>query len=321
MSTSRPWLRKLSPAEVPVTPRSVALFRLSEACNNRCPMCSNSGRTQGHFTSTDELLARVERLASWGMRRVVLTGGEPTIHPGFWAVVTALGRHQIAWDINSHGRAFADAAFATRAADEGLERAIISLHSHVPAVASVISGVGQEAWLETVAGVRNLLDSQQVSVMLNHVLTRPNFADVSAYVRWCVERFGTGCTLKLAFPTTVGRGGGWDGLHLRYSEVRAPLGEALATAAELDVQLVFESVPSCVVSAPGERNVSRSGFGETHYLEDLEGQRLIPVRQIEAALALYPASCRGCAALRRCSGVEASYLERWGVAELRALPG
>ena len=85
-----PFMRKRTPRPAPVTATSTALFRLGEVCNNHCPMCSNSGRPEGWITAQGELLRRVDRLKAWGFSRVVVTGGEPTVHPAFWAVVAKL---------------------------------------------------------------------------------------------------------------------------------------------------------------------------------------------------------------------------------------
>src|SRR3954451_18715906 len=122
--------KKNLPDDEPVTSRSAALFRFGEQCNNDCPMCSNTGEASLFFHSTDALLRRADFLHRLGFRRAVVTGGEPTIHPGFWTVVERLAADGFAWDINTHGRSFAKDGFARRAAGAGLKRAIVSRHSH-----------------------------------------------------------------------------------------------------------------------------------------------------------------------------------------------
>jgi len=307
-------MRKLRPAERPVDARSLSLFRLAEACNNDCPMCSNSGRPEAWFTQTEPLLDRVAFLHGQGFRRVVLTGGEPTIHPGFWDVVAALNAHGMTWDVNTHGRSFHDLEFAARARSEGLERAIVSLHSHEVEASCVIFGCKEAAHWETIAGIENLL-SEGVWLMLNCVVTTHNAGHLAEHLRWCVDRFGTGYVFKLAFPSTTGKGGEWGGLSLRYADV---IDEVMATreaASELGLRLVFESFPSCVLDDPQNRNISRSGFGETHYLDDVAGDRVYPIDHIEAALSAYPESCQRCRALKTCPGVAEGYLMRYGAGE------
>lgn len=308
-------MRKRRQERLVVTSRSTALFRLGELCNNQCKMCSNSGRPDAWRIPTDELLRRVAFLRERGIRRVVVTGGEPTIHPGFWEVVAELGNQGIAWDINSHGRSFADPAFTDRAVDAGLERAIISLHSHEASVNCAISGIEPRHHEDTVRGIHNLVDAG-LTVMINLVINTLNAGSLEAWARWCVRNFGRDTVLKVAFPTSLGRGGGWEGIHLRYDDVRDECRGLLRFGREVGVRVAFESIPNCILDTPDLPDLGRSGFGESHYLEDLQGRRLLAIRHIEAALAIWPESCRACSALPLCPGVSEEYARRYGVDEL-----
>lgn len=308
-------LKKLRPAERPVDARSIALFRLGEMCNNKCPMCSNSGRPEAYFIEEGALLERVAFLGSSGFTRVVLTGGEPTIHPSFWAVVGALGRAGIAWDINSNGRSFGDVAFARRARVEGLGRAIVSLHSHRLGPSMKISGVSERGHRETVSGIENLL-AEDVWLMLNCVFSRENIDHIEEYVSYCIERFGTGYVLKLVFPSTTGKGGDWEAIQLTYAEAGPVAQRAAALARAAGLQVAFESFPNCVLNMPRARDTGRSGFGETHYLDDLAGDRVYPIDHIETELSVYGPQCASCQAIRRCPGVASAYAARVGTDEL-----
>jgi MoaA/NifB/PqqE/SkfB family radical SAM enzyme len=304
-------LRKRRPEFVDVTPSSVALFRLGEQCNNGCPMCSNTGRSEAFFIETLELVRRVESLAYKGFRRLVLTGGEPTIHPGFWDVVQSLGKHGVIWDINSHGRTFADASFADRARDEGLEKAIISLHSQDLKTSCLISGVKAKAHHETVQGIKNLCHVG-VQVMVNFVITRQNHHELSSFVDYCEQSFGASVEIKYAFPSTSGKGGQWDGIQVRYHEVEDELRRARERGREVGVKIHVESVPPCILRDANAKNLGRSGFGETHYVEDVHGEAVFSIEHIEASFTGYPSSCRECGVLRTCPGVSLSYLETYG---------
>jgi len=315
--------KKSVPDNAPVTARSAALFRFGEQCNNHCPMCSNTGDAALFFHSTDELLRRAAFLRSLGFQRAVVTGGEATIHPGFWTVVEQLAAYAMTWDINTHGRSFHQPAFARRAVDTGLKRAIVSLHSHHAATSAAIFGANQAAHRETVAGIGCLLEAG-VAVMLNCVLTRLNLAHLEDYLRDGTERFGRAVAFKFVFPSTIGKGGGWSGIAgLRYRETREPVRRLRALAARLRVRIYFESFPHCVIKDLDARNLGRSAFGESHYLDDATGDRVYTMRHIEAELSAFGAACRQCIALRRCSGVSRDYAAQHGVDELtpfRAAP-
>jgi pyruvate-formate lyase-activating enzyme len=307
----------------PITPSSVALFRLGEVCNHHCPMCSNSGRPEGHLIAQPELLRRVDWLHAQGLRRVVVTGGEPTIHPAFWQVAERLAWHEMAWDINTNGSRLADPGWAERAAALGLLRAIVSLHSHDPTRSAAISGIPLRGHAPILAAITEL-QRCGVQVMVNCVLTRPMLGDIAAFVRWCAAQWGSQIILKLVFPSTAGKGGGWAGIDLTYSEVRDDLRAALAVGEAIGLEVVVENVPPCITAADGAgsldvRHVARSGFGETHYLEDLQGDKLFSIEHIEAWFNAYAPRCRGCRALRHCPGVAESYLRRHGSSELSPL--
>jgi hypothetical protein len=312
--------KKQRPEDVPVTTRSVALFRFGEQCNNHCPMCSNTGEAALFFHPTEELLRRAAFLRGRGFRRVVVTGGEATIHPGFWTVVERLADDEMVWDINTHGRAFSQPGFAGRAVATGLRRAIVSLHSFDAATSAAIFGADKTAHLETVAGIDHLLEAG-VGVMLNCVLTQLNLDQLDDYLREGVRRYGRRVAFKLVFPSTIGKGGRWPGVAtLRYEDVRKPVQRLRALALRMQVRLFLESFPNCVVRDPNSLNLGRSGFGETHYLDDATGHRVYSMRHIEAELSAYGEACRQCAALRRCPGVARTYAERYGVDELTPFP-
>ncbi len=111
-------------------------------------------------------------------------------------------------------------------------------------------GVSQRGHHETVAGIENLL-AEDVRLMLNCVFSRENLDRIEECVGCCVDRFGTGDLLKLVFPSATGKGGGWEAIHLTYTEAGpvARCAHALARAAGLRV--VFDPFPSRVLGTPG----------------------------------------------------------------------
>ncbi|MBM4343184.1 MAG: radical SAM protein [Deltaproteobacteria bacterium] len=317
-SQSVPLFRRRVAEFAPVTPRSIALFRLGELCNHHCPMCSNSGRPDAWQIATPELLRRVQWLHGLGMRRVVVTGGEPTVHPGFLEVAEALRDHDMGWDINTNGSRLHEPGFCATVAELGLLRAIVSLHASDRADSAVISGTTEKGHDRIVAGIDELLRCG-VAVMVNAVATRTTLHKLSELLRWGIDRWGAEAQWKFVFPSTAGKGGSWEGIALRYGEVADDLKACAALGEAAGVEVSFESVPPCTVGDRRVRNVARSGFGETHYLDDLGGDRLYAIAHIEAHFNVFAQSCRGCSAFADCPGVAESYLRSYGTAEFRPL--
>jgi len=310
------FFKKKVPGDEPITPQSAALFRFGEQCNNDCPMCSNTGEAALFFHPTEKLLERAAFLRRRGFRRAVVTGGEPTIHPGFWTIVERLRADGFTWDVNTHGRTFAKDGFAARAVAHGLTRAIVSLHSHRPATSAALFGTRENAHHETVAGIDRLVEAG-VDLILNCVLTQPNLGELEDYLRTEHARLGERAAFKFVFPSTLGKGGSWTGIAtLRYADVRETVERLRSTARELGAHVVFESFPNCILGDPDAVNLGRSTFGETHYLDDATGDRIYSMRHIEAELSAFAEVCRRCSALPHCPGVSRQYAKRYGVDEL-----
>ena len=71
-------------------PERKALVQINEDCNLRCAHCFVSATKRGKRMPLHEIVKKVvPRLAAARVRRVTLTGGEPTIHPDFLAIVHA----------------------------------------------------------------------------------------------------------------------------------------------------------------------------------------------------------------------------------------
>lgn len=67
-----------------------ALVQIDERCNLHCAHCFVSATKQGQTMGYDDIVGKViPRLGACRVDRVTLTGGEPTIHPGFLDVVHA----------------------------------------------------------------------------------------------------------------------------------------------------------------------------------------------------------------------------------------
>lgn len=309
------WFRRNVPPEAPVGPESVVLFRLGRGCCHACPMCTTMAGPEAPDHPREELLERVARLGALGVRRVALTGGEPLVHPALLEVVEALRERGIAWELHTNGRELALSGLAERLAEEGLGRALVSFHCHVPEVADALAGDRTRTVETTSEGIRQLLEAG-VRVTVSAVLTTLTVPHLDAHFAYCRAHFGD-VVVKYAFPNLVSRGRDFAPVALRYDEVRGPLRRLLA-AARGGGRVAFESVPSCVLGDPTVGHAGRAAYGETHYLDDTTGTSLLSTAHLDAVTTVFGDDCRRCAALPHCSGVSVAYAERYGLDELVA---
>lgn len=277
-------------------------------------MCTNSGHPRLQFSPLDELLRRIEFLKAQGFKRVMLTGGEPTIHSAFKSVITALFEADMSWNLNTHGRKFRSVEFTKSTQALGLHKVIVSLHSHEVTQSCTISGQPERGHYETINGIQNLLKAG-IDVTINCVVTRLNMGTLHEYLAYCHDLFGLNTKIKFVFPSSSGKGRHWGGTKIRFDEVRQELQGLLRMASQRNAKVQFESIPLCVLGDTRVKNTGRSGFGETHYLEDTHGKSILSMRFLESRYSVYGEPCMDCAAIDYCSGVQLSYLERHGTAE------
>lgn len=308
-------LRKPATPETPITEDSLVLLRLGERCDQACLMCPNTRAPDRLDLSTAEAVRRVEHVAALGFRRAVLSGGEPSLHEGFSEVTARLAANGISWDIVTNGGCFSMADMVSTAVACGLTRAVVSLHSHDPDVDAVITGTRRERFRKRIQAI-HLLDSAGVEVVVNRVLLPHTRIASRDFIRFCASELGTRVRVKVAFPLFDLHQRDSTAFRLTYSEcapaIRAMREEALDTG----LDLLFESIPNCIHGDPLARNCGRLGFGETHYLDDLHGNRVYSIAVIEAMTSVFGEPCTRCVAFDRCPGVHIRYTERFGMPEM-----
>jgi MoaA/NifB/PqqE/SkfB family radical SAM enzyme len=62
------------------------VFELTTSCNLKCKHCfyqNNKEFSSNHFLRKEEALTLIDKFKKNGINKLVLTGGEPTIHPDF----------------------------------------------------------------------------------------------------------------------------------------------------------------------------------------------------------------------------------------------
>lgn len=145
---------------------------LTYACNNACPHCYNEpGRFSMRSLARADWFRIFDILADIGVPHVILTGGEPTLHPDLPAIIRhADGRGQIV-GLNTNGRRLADPALVETLAAAGLNHVQITLESSRAAVHNAMTGAA--SFDETVQGIRNALAGSLYTIT-NTTLTQRN---------------------------------------------------------------------------------------------------------------------------------------------------
>lgn len=160
--------------------------RLTRRCNTRCVFCHDAERQDGTVVSLDEVVADIRAGRERGATRLVLSGGEPTVHPRFLAAVEAGRAAGYRWvQVITNGRMCAYPRFVERAAAAGIDEATVSIHGHTPELHDGLVGV-PGAFAQAIAGVRNLRRAGRV-VSVDVVVCKPNVRHLPDILRFLLS--------------------------------------------------------------------------------------------------------------------------------------
>lgn len=281
------------------------LVRVVFHCNQACHFCFVSTHLPG--VADERLFAAIDSAVA-REARVVLTGGEPTLHPRLAQLVARAraGRHLV--EIQTNAVRFAEGGLAASLADAGLGLAFVSLHGATAAVSDAVTDA-PGTFSRTLAGI-DALRAAGVAVTLNFVVCAINAHELPAAVELCAARFpGSALNISFVAPSSdlVPR---TRELIPRYRDVLPSVSRALALTTTLGVPVRgFASMcglPLCLVP------------------EEVRDEAMI--RDVDAAEGggefVKTDECARCALSPKCFGLRRGYAELWGTSELAAVkPG
>lgn len=141
-------------------------------CNNDCAHCYNARPRTFPELDFQDWQRVIDRIWQQGIPHVVFTGGEPTLRQDLPQLIRYAQDTGLVTGLNTNGRRFHDRAYLDELVSAGLDHVQITLESHDPAIHDTMVR-SKGAWRQTVAGIRNALDTP-LYVMTNTTMLRLN---------------------------------------------------------------------------------------------------------------------------------------------------
>jgi len=148
--------------------------RLTFDCNDRCVFCLDAHTHDGTNRAREEVKQQILDGRRKGAQRLILSGGEPTIHPDFVDFVRLgklAGYRKVQTVTN--GRMFAYGEFLRRALDAGLGEITFSIHGPNAKIHDALVGT-KGAFEEEVMGLRRALADGRPIVNIDVCVNRGN---------------------------------------------------------------------------------------------------------------------------------------------------
>ncbi len=298
--------KNVSPFEAAGGRSARGLLRVNGHCNMSCAFCFVD-RTVPDF-ATDELRKVIDGFADGGTRHLVLSGGEPTLHPDLDALI-AHGRARSfdTIEIQTNGVRAADLEYAQKLVDAGLTKVSVSLHSVDPERSDRITKLPQ-AFGKTVRALHNFR-KLGVQTQIAHVITKNNFRELPDTFRFFAKEFpADGGRLSVCLAIAQGMS---DLVYMwvvpSFTEIKPYVKEALDIALEANVgfggMIGQGGYPPCMLD--GELEYYEKVLDQIFLSDDFDDQFYKPAR------------CAECSFTSRCIGVRKSYVEAYGDEEIR----
>ena len=164
---------------------------LTGLCNNNCLFCLDGWRTDRFHKKKEEILKKIEIAQKEGYSKLILSGGEPTIHPNivdFVAFGKKIGFTKI--QIITNGRMFANKKFTNNIAKAGLDEVTFSLHGFNSKMHDSLTNV-PGSFKQTIIGIKNVFNtSKKIIVNTDTCVTKSNYKYLPKIIEFIVEKIG-----------------------------------------------------------------------------------------------------------------------------------
>ncbi|HMR07046.1 MAG TPA: radical SAM protein [Polyangiaceae bacterium] len=279
-------------------------LRLGFRCNQDCGFCWQSRRWPDPPESFYQTW--LDELANLGATRLVISGGEPTLHAGLAELLLRATKvHGMHVCLETNAMRLRNAEYLQGLKQAGLGEVFVSLHSHDAARSDALTRA-PGTHEKTLAGVRACL-AADLAVTLNCVILRETVGELGGFAAFVCEELTATERVVFSQPSAAFDLEYYNAHSPHLSTVRAALPGAIARLRRAGIEV--ECVGTC-------------GFPPCTVPEFPELWRSLGAEQVAASAAArheFAAACDGCAARARCLGLRTEYRARHGDSGIAAL--
>lgn len=217
--------------------------RLTYDCNDKCIFCLDSNAHDGEIRAPEEVKRQILDGRRKGAKRLILSGGEPTIHPRFidFVKLGALAGYERIQTV-TNGRMFRYEDFLRRALDAGLQEITFSIHGPNAKIHDALVGV-RGAYEEEIQGLKLALADGRPIVNVDVCVNKGNVKHMPAMLEGLYEMGVREFDLLQVIPFGSAWRNGKEVLFYDIDKMKGVLDETMAWSKKPDVHLWMNRFP------------------------------------------------------------------------------
>ncbi|MFH2204045.1 MAG: radical SAM protein [Elusimicrobiota bacterium] len=164
----------------------LAYLQITRRCDQSCRFCSNP--SNGRMIPLRRAKKWIDRFVKEGYAGLILTGGEPTLHPELDKIIRyTVDKKKVAARVITNGQKISDFAYLERLRDAGLRHLHVSVYSHQTGIMAQLTRRPN-----SLPNIIQALDNAAelgMHVDVNTVINRYNADHLSRIVEWICGRW------------------------------------------------------------------------------------------------------------------------------------
>ncbi len=167
-------------------------------CNECCRFCPCSeGSANVPSLSYDDICSAISKsIKEKGVENILLSGGEPTIHPDFFRILEYIRNCNVNVSLLTNALRLADEEFADKMfsiIDGSKLDVTVAFHSHIPEKHDFLTQ-HNGSFARSIKGVNNML-KYGVKLSIKNNIVNYTYKDLPEYVKWATSQFDDQVTL------------------------------------------------------------------------------------------------------------------------------
>ncbi len=278
-------------------------------CNHQCICCPLTTYDRLHKRLTfEEIKERVALIKSQYMvKHIVLSGGEPMLHPDFLKILEFLAKEGFRITVLSNASCCKEREFVRKikkGIPVGRVDIVTAIHSSTPVIHDKLTGISGSL-LETLEGLDHLVE-EEISVTIKHIFNRISLSTIIETFQYLEEHYPPRVGFQFCTMDYSGRARkNVQELFVAMEDIRKPVEKMLDYLESRMVKkrkLSFIETPFCLVDPYYWKYFNNASHGLDTYIAPNTDERQVDY-EVRSECGPFYEPCEKCVVKKWCAGI------------------